>query len=84
MVADNLNKRIEVIDVLRGFALLGIIIVHMTEQYYAGQPPQEYANFTAPGLADQIVMGLIQLLIQGKILHDLFLSVWNEFLYTAC
>lgn len=66
MVAENLNKRIEVIDVLRGFALLGIIIVHMTEQYYAGQPPQEHANFTAPGLADQIVMGLIQLLIQGK------------------
>jgi uncharacterized protein len=66
MVAESLIKRIEVIDVLRGFALLGIIIVHMTEQYYAGQPPEQHANFTAPGLADQIVLGVVQFLIQGK------------------
>lgn len=29
-------ERIKIIDVLRGFALLGIIIVHVVEQYYAG------------------------------------------------
>jgi len=27
------NKRIEVIDVLRGITLLGIILVHFDEQY---------------------------------------------------
>ncbi len=30
------TDRIKIIDVLRGFALLGIIIVHVAEQYYAG------------------------------------------------
>jgi len=34
------DARIKIIDILRGFALLGIIIVHFTEQYYAGQPPE--------------------------------------------
>jgi uncharacterized protein len=29
-------ERIKIIDILRGFALLGIIIVHVLEQYYAG------------------------------------------------
>jgi len=33
--ASELKKdRIEVVDILRGFALLGIIIFHFTEQYY--------------------------------------------------
>src|SRR6478609_2147418 len=69
MVIENLerlSKRIEVIDVLRGFALLGIIIVHMTEQYYAGQAPEQHASFAAPGMADQIVLGLVGFFIQGK------------------
>ncbi|TAH22741.1 MAG: DUF418 domain-containing protein [Cytophagales bacterium] len=30
------KERIKIIDILRGFALLGIIIVHVVEQYYAG------------------------------------------------
>ncbi len=59
-------SRIEVIDVLRGFTLLGIIIVHFTEQYYAGQPPEAHMNFTAKNLADQIVSGLTGIFIQGK------------------
>jgi uncharacterized protein len=63
---DKQPGRIEVIDVLRGFTLFGIILVHMTEQYYAGQPPDQYANFMAPGIADQIVSGFIGMFIQGK------------------
>ena len=58
--------RIEVIDVLRGFTLLGIILVHMTEQYYAGQAPEQYANFASKGLADNIVSGFIGIFVQGK------------------
>jgi uncharacterized protein len=60
------TSRIEIIDILRGFALLGIIIVHFTEQYYAGQPPETHANMTAQNLGDQIAMGFIGTLIQGK------------------
>jgi uncharacterized protein len=58
--------RIEVIDVLRGFTLLGIILVHMTEQYYAGQPPEQHANFARNGMVDQIVSGFVGIFIQGK------------------
>ncbi len=58
--------RIEVIDVLRGFTLLGIILVHMTEQYYAGQAPEQYANFASKGLMDNIVSGFVGIFVQGK------------------
>jgi uncharacterized protein len=59
-------NRIEVIDVLRGFTLLGIILVHFTEQYYAGQPPKIHENFGAHNLADMIVQGIIGIFISGK------------------
>ncbi len=65
----NLEKnqdRIDVIDVLRGFTLLGIILVHMSEQYYAGQAPEQYAAFASKGLIDNIVSGFIGIFVQGK------------------
>lgn len=58
------SERIEIIDALRGFALLGIIIVHMTEQYYAGIPPEKYQTSSTP--VDSIISGMIGLLIIGK------------------
>lgn len=58
--------RIAVIDVLRGFTLLGIILVHFTEQYYAGQAPKSHENFTNHIVSDQIVSFIIGLLISGK------------------
>lgn len=60
------SDRIEVIDVLRGFTLLGIILVHMTEQYYAGQPPEQFASFASKGLADEVVSGFVGIFVQGK------------------
>ncbi len=60
------TTRIQIIDVLRGFALLGIIIVHFTEQYYAGQPPEAMAKASPNNIADQVVQGIIGILIQGK------------------
>lgn len=60
------DSRIEIIDILRGFALLGIVMVHFTEQYYAGQPPEVHADMIAKNLADQITLGVIGFLIQGK------------------
>lgn len=60
------SNRIAVIDVLRGFTLLGIILVHFTEQYYAGQPPKVHENYGAHNLADMIVLGFIGIFISGK------------------
>ena len=60
------NERIEIIDVLRGFTLLGIILVHFAEQYYAGPPPQKVGNFTIKFLGDEIITGFIGIFISGK------------------
>ena len=60
------KDRIEIIDILRGFALLGIIIVHFIEQYYAGQPPDSVKNFGAHNIADNIVQGFSGMFVQGK------------------
>jgi len=60
------NSRIEIIDVLRGFTLLGIILVHFAEQYYAGPAPQKFNNFTIHFLGDEIITGFIGIFISGK------------------
>ncbi len=60
------QERIEIIDVLRGFALLGIILVHFTEQYYAGQLPKIHENLGSHHLADSIAEALIGIFIMGK------------------
>ena len=60
------QDRIEIIDILRGFALLGIIIVHFTEQYYAGQAPDSQASFGIKNLADQITQAITGIFVQGK------------------
>lgn len=57
--------RIVLIDALRGFALAGVALVHVTEQYLAGpQPPGFMEGLN--GLPDQILMGFISIFIQGK------------------
>ncbi len=59
-------QRIALIDALRGFTLLGIIITHMTEQYYAGPLPEKYAGQTTSTLIDMIAIGFSWILINGK------------------
>lgn len=66
MLAPTPQSRIEIIDILRGFTLLGIIIVHFSEQYYAGAHPKSHANFNVHFLGDEIIMGFIGVLISGK------------------
>jgi uncharacterized protein len=66
MQKDLQDSRIKIIDILRGFALLGIIIVHFTEQYYAGQAPEIHQDMMVKNLGDQIVMGIVGILVQGK------------------
>jgi uncharacterized protein len=67
MAIDTKDKtRIEIIDVLRGFTLLGIILVHFAEQYYAGPAPEKYNNFTIKFLGDEIITAFIGIFISGK------------------
>src|SRR5258706_589594 len=65
-IAELKKDRIEIIDILRGFSLLGIVIVHFTEQYYAGQPPDAMAKLAPHNIVDQIVQGVSGILVQGK------------------
>ena len=65
-IAEKKSERIDSIDVLRGFTLLGIILVHFTEQYYAGMHPQKYASFTEKGILDNIVSGFTGIFVTGK------------------
>jgi len=60
------KTRIEIIDVLRGFTLLGIVLVHFAEQYYAGPAPEKFNNFTIKFLGDEIISGFIGIFISGK------------------
>jgi len=61
-----LPQRIESIDVLRGFALFGIALVHMVEQYYAGPLPDAIGNAMNPTIADHIAQGFVGFFIMGK------------------
>jgi len=60
------GARIVAIDVLRGFTLFGIVLVHMVEQYYAGMHPKKYAEMGSHGLADQIVVSFTGIFVIGK------------------
>ena len=59
------TKRINSIDALRGFALAGVVLVHMVEQYIAGPSPEGFME-GVNGLPDQIIQGLLQFFFSGK------------------
>jgi uncharacterized protein len=65
-ISSTKTARIEAIDVLRGFTLSGIILVHMAEQYYAGMHPASQASFGIKGIADEITSGFTFIFILGK------------------
>jgi uncharacterized protein len=59
------SDRIVTLDAVRGFALLGIVAVHMVEQYLGSPPPASRAN--APmSPVDGIAMAIAALLFMGK------------------
>jgi uncharacterized protein len=60
------GERIASIDALRGFALFGILLVHMVEQYTAAAPPASNPSYNAFSTADQVARGLVGLLFVGK------------------
>lgn len=59
------SPRINSIDALRGFALAGVALVHMVEQYIAGPPPEGFME-GINGIPDQIIQGLITIFFTGK------------------
>jgi uncharacterized protein len=59
------KPRIVALDAVRGFALLGIIAVHMVEQYLGSQPPASQAAVT-PAPVDAVAAALVGLLFVGK------------------
>lgn len=60
------TSRIEIIDVLRGFTLLGIAMIHFSDQYYAGAHPPSHPIFTSHFLGDDIVMGFLGIFVSSK------------------
>jgi uncharacterized protein len=60
------NKRIDIVDSLRGFALLGIILAHMNNQYYAGFPPEGHENMAIKNGIDAVLQTLSDIFVSGK------------------
>jgi uncharacterized protein len=59
------SKRIDTIDVLRGFALAGILYAHMVIWYTgAALPTEVYTKYDS--IADGIAMGIFGGLVFGK------------------
>jgi uncharacterized protein len=60
------NNRIQVVDALRGFALLGIVFVHMVEQYLGGSAPDSFyvAAYVTP--LDGWINTFIEIALRGK------------------
>lgn len=62
----SLFQRIEIIDALRGFALAGIVICHVVENYIGSMPSQSFNDAVHLGIIDDIVDGFINTLLRGK------------------
>lgn len=57
-------KRINVIDALRGFSLLGVILIHMLQRF--GYTPDNISETARFPMLDQIVQLLINYVISGR------------------
>lgn len=58
------KSRIIIVDALRGFALLGIILIHSIEHFDFFYPPE--VNWLFPAIWDEFVFDTVFLLISGK------------------
>lgn len=66
MAEHDTKKRHQIIDSLRGFALAGIVIVHMVENYLGAPASEAAMAATHQGIADNVVDGFIMLFLRGK------------------
>ncbi len=64
IISKTKTKRIDVVDALRGFAILGILLVHNIDHFHFPEFPTE----TSPmlGLLDKISFKAVQLMFMGK------------------
>jgi uncharacterized protein len=60
------SDRIEVVDVLRGFALFGILFTHISMQFVAGQLPETVMQAMMSQPVNQVLMTLSGIFFQGK------------------
>lgn len=60
------GQRLHIIDAFRGFALIGVVLVHMVEQYLAAAPSEELRAVMVKGPMDEVIEFLLQLLVRGK------------------
>lgn len=58
------TKRIEVVDALRGFAILGILLVHSIDHFHFPEFPHKASSIVS--LLDQISFKLVQIVFLGK------------------
>lgn len=59
-------QRIDIIDALRGFALAGIVICHVVENYIASAAPTAFNEAVHQGVPDYIVDSFIGIFLRGK------------------
>ncbi len=60
------SNRLNVVDALRGFALLGIVAVHFMEQYLGRNPPSGYTPHSSFPVLDQVFDTIFFILVRGK------------------
>ena len=61
-----MNRRIDLIDALRGFSLAGIVIVHFNEQFIGGLTPPEVMDYAYQGIGNGIIGTINFLFLRGK------------------
>jgi uncharacterized protein len=60
------SRRILAVDAVRGFALAGVALVHMLEQYVGAPMPEGKEALLMPETIDKVVMGLDFTFLVGK------------------
>ncbi len=65
-MSTRLLNRLDVVDALRGFSLIGIVIVHFMEQYLGAPSPKFAGNYTQHYPGDGILDAVAFILIRGK------------------
>ncbi len=66
MKNNTISNRITVIDALRGFALLGIIVNHCSQEFLAGPTPPSFPNFNIFSPSDAFFGQIMSYLTLGK------------------
>ena len=60
------NARIQVVDALRGFALLGILVAHLSVWFDGGPLPGSVYQLSGQGVANQVVGTIVGIFVSGK------------------